>query len=62
MKDEKLGKGGLIVNLTDLNYVRVGDVDIYFHGIKTSGQNGGRTEIKLRMVGPRTTPIRRLPR
>lgn len=62
MKDEKLGKGGLIVNLTDLNYVRVGDVDIYFHGIKTSGRKGGKTEISLRMVGPMTTPIRRLPR
>lgn len=51
--------GGLIINLTKRNYVRVGDVEIFFHDIKTSGRCGGKTEVSLRLVGPKTTKITR---
>lgn len=51
--------GGLIINLNELNFVRVGDVDIFLHGIKVSGRNGGKREVSIRLVGPRTTKITR---
>lgn len=59
MSEEKKSGGGLILNLTMENFVRVADVDIFFHSIKTSGRKGGKPEVAIRFVGPKTTKISR---
>lgn len=59
---DKQPTGGLVISITDDNFVKVGDVSIFLEAIKTSGSKGGRKIVTLRFIGPKQTKIIRIDR
>jgi hypothetical protein len=61
-EQDKEPKGGLVISISDTDFVQVGDVKIYLKSIKVSGTRGGKKIVELRFIGPRAIPIMRMNR
>lgn len=53
------GEGRLILKLNDDNFIQVGETRIYLNYINGTGADGGKREVSLQFVGPKSVPIDR---
>lgn len=61
-KIKKEPKGGLVLALTNDNFVRIGDIEIYFRAIQVAGTKGGSPIVSIRIIAPRSIQIQRCER
>lgn len=65
MTDDKIKKepkGGLVLSLTNDNFVRIGEIEIYLRKVEVSGTKGGKPIISIRIVAPKSIQIQRCER
>ena len=55
-------KGGLVLKLTDDNFIRIGDIELYLRRVEVTGSKGGRPIVSVRIIAPKTIAIQRCER
>lgn len=60
--EPKEGEGRLVLTFGDRQSIQIGEMRLHLHSIKASGEVGGKREVRLIIVGPKSIPITRLKR